>query len=436
MASFLIVGAIAVSVVLGYTTKFNVGFFAILFGYILGSFIVDMRPRDIIGAWPTSTMFSIMAVTLFYNFALVNGTLEKLSGHLLYVFRNYPSLLPFVLFFVATFISAIGAGNFAVVAFMAPITLMLCDEIKLNPVIGAIAINTGSLAGGNFMTSNLGIIFRGLMDDAVKNTDIANHDSFFNSALIFIVSIVFSLIFISIFRLISKGSRTAGANMTFTKPEPFTDKQRANLYLIFTMLVFVLFFPVMHLFFPGIKFITYMNARVDVSLVAMVFAVIALMLKLAPEKDVVSRVPWSTIIMVCGVGILIQVAIKAGTINMLASWMGGSIPVFVVPVVLGLIAGCMSFFSSTIGVVCPALFPLIPALAAATGISPLALFTCTVIGSQSTAISPFSSSGSLIVASSPDETKRNKLFNDLIFKVAPVSILTAAAINLVLAQIL
>ena len=104
--------------------------------------------------------------------------------------------------------------------------------------------------------------------------------------------------------------------------------------------------------------------------------------------------------------------------------------------VFGLVAGFMSFFSSTIGVVCPALYPLIPAISAATGINPMTLFVCTVIGSQSTAISPFSSSGSLIVSSSPDEVKRNKLFNDLIFKVAPTSVLTAAAVNLVVSMIL
>lgn len=53
--------------------------------------------------------------------------------------------------------------------------------------------------------------------------------------------------------------------------------------------------------------------------------------------------------MICGVGMLISVAIKAGTIKILAGWVGANIPVYLVAIVLSVIAGIMSFFSSTLG---------------------------------------------------------------------------------------
>ena len=60
---------------------------------------------------------------------------------------------------------------------------------------------------------------------------------------------------------------------------------------------------------------------------------------------------------------LIAVAVKAGTIDALSAWIGSNVPVALVPIAFSLVAAFMSFFSSTTGVVAPALFPLIPALA-------------------------------------------------------------------------
>ncbi|CAQ91122.1 hypothetical protein [Escherichia fergusonii] len=134
-------------------------------------------------------------------------------------------------------------------------------------------------------------------------------------------------------------------------------------------------------------------------------------------------VPWGTLIMICGVGMLIQVAIKAGTIDMLASWVGTSLPTAIVPFALAIIGGMMSFFSSTLGVVCPALFPIMPSIAESTGIDAIILFTATVIGAQATAISPFSSGGSLLLGSCSNEEERNEMFPTLLFKAVPVCVI-------------
>lgn len=96
----------------------------------------------------------------------------------------------------------------------------------------------------------------------------------------------------------------------------------------------------------------------------------------------------------------------------------------------------MSFFSSTLGVVCPALYPLVPTLAEATGLNPLVLFACIVIGAQSSAISPFSSGGSLVLGSCSTEEERNEMFPKLLFVAVPASVMSATAFNLVLSFIL
>ena len=74
--------------------------------------------------------------------------------------------------------------------------------------------------------------------------------------------------------------------------------------------------------------------------------------------------------------------------------------------------------------------------AASTGLSAPVLFACTVLGAQSSAISPFSSGGSLILGSTPKEEDRNTLFNRLLMVAVPISVLCCAAYNFIVTMVL
>ncbi|MDO4990684.1 MAG: SLC13 family permease [Eubacteriales bacterium] len=437
MLGILIVAAIVLAVFLGYKTKINTGFFCIVFAYLIGCFAVGLKTKDVIGMWPTSTMFVIISVSLFYNFAALNGTLEKLSGSLLYACRNFPGMLPFALFFVAVILSVMGAAYFTVLAFLAPITMAICEESKMDKLTGAVAINCGALAGGNFPTAALGVIFRGLMDTAYEGAGLpALADTFGPEMKVFGLAIVFSLILIAIFRFGFKSNREIGKGVTFKKPEAYDPKQKTTLRLMLIMMAVVLIFPLLKLLLPNVGFIKTVAGKIDVGLVAFIFTVIALLLKLAPQKDIIAKVPWNTILMIAGAGMLIGVAVKAGTIEAVSHWIGNNVPTFLVPIAFSFIGAFMSFFSSTTGVVCPALFPLIPGIAAATGLNPITLFACTILGAQSSAISPFSSGGSLILGSYGNDEERNKLFNRLLFVAVPISVGCAALYNFIVAMVL
>ncbi len=437
MLSVIIIASIALAVVLGYKTKINTGFFCIAFAYLIGCFGMGLKTKELIASWPTSTMFVIIAVSLFYNFAAANGTLEKLSSSLLYACRAFPGLLPFALFFVAVILSVMGAAYFTVLAFLAPITLAICEESKMDKLTGAVAINCGALAGGNFPTGALGVVFRGLMDTAYEaEPSLTAPDTFSEEMKVFALAIVFSLILITIFRFAIKANREIGKGVTFKKPDAFDPKQRTTLNLMLIMMLLVLIFPLLKMFLPNVAIISSISGKIDVGLVAMVFTVIALLLKLAPQKEVIAKVPWNTILMIAGAGMLIAVAVKAGTIDALSAWIGSNVPKALIPIAFSLVGAFMSFFSSTTGVVCPALFPLIPALAVSTGLNPAVLFACTILGAQSSAISPFSSGGSLILGSCGKEEERDTLFNRLLFVAVPISVVCCAVYNLIVAMIL
>jgi di/tricarboxylate transporter len=301
----------------------------------------------------------------------------------------------------------------------------------MNKMLGSIAVTYGASAGSHFMTSSSGAVFREL----IERTKYAD-ESFAYATTIFIATLILPTVVIGVWTFIS--SRTAGAIQAYhiDKPEKFNAIQKRTLTLILALVFTVLIFPMLNIIFPGSTAINYLNSKIDIGLMAIVFAVIAMFMKLGDQKKVIAKVPWNTLIMICGVGMLIQVAIEAGTIDMLAGWVGSSIPKEIVPLMLTLIAGIMAFFSSTLGVVTPALFPTVAAIVAATGLNPMLLFTVIVVGAQAAVISPFSSGGSLILGSCESEEERAELFPKLMFRAVPMCLMFALAGSLVLTLIL
>ncbi|MEQ4617476.1 MAG: SLC13 family permease [Corticimicrobacter sp.] len=429
MMSLLVISAIVLAIALGYRTNINIGLFSIAFAYIIGCFVMGMKPGEVIALWPLKIFFVIFAVCLFYGFAIVNGTLERLSEHLLYSCRRFPHLLPYAIFLTATLIAALGAGYYTVLAFMAPLTLLLCEKTKMNLIIGGMSANYGALAGANFVSSQSGVIFRSLMG----NAGVPEETAMLNSLGIFVSTMIIPLVVITIFVFFTGHRRAiASANFSIQKPEQLTREQKTTLLLTVAMMVLVLLPPVALLIAPDNATLRFVNSRVDIGLIASVFSVIALLLKLGNERKVMATVPWNTLLMICGVGMLISIAIKAGTIDLLASWIGTTIPTWLVPVAIGVIAATMSLFASTLGVVTPALFPIVPPIASSLSIDPMILFIAIVVGSQATSVSPFASGGSLLLGACPTDKGRAEMFPRLLFQAAPIGLAAAVIFNFIL----
>ena len=424
--TLLIVLALALSIGLGYVTKINIGFFTIVSAYLIGCFGMGLKPSELIELWPVKIFFIIFAVTLFYNFALANGALEKLASHLLHKCRKFPQLLPLAIFFASTIIAALGAGFYTVLAFMAPITLLLCRKTNMSMIIGGMAVNYGALAGANFMTSQSGIIFRSLMENAGINAQ----TGFTYATGIFITTLIIPIVVLGLYTLWNRKSNSI--QIEDIKPEAFDSKQKKSLFLIVLMMAIVLIFPILNLLVPDNSTIHFLNSKIDIAFIAIIFSLISLLMKLADEKKVITLVPWGTLIMICGVGMLIALGVKLGIITTLSEWLAHNVPIWMIPILLCLISAVMSIFSSTLGVVTPTLFPIVPAIALASGINPLILFICIVVGAQSSSISPFSSGGSLIMGSAPSDMDKNELFNQLLFKAIPIGVVAAIVAVLIL----
>lgn len=418
MNSLLIGISLIIILWLGQKKDLNVGILAIPFAYIIGTFFLHMKPEAVISGWPIEIFFVILGITLFFGFVSSNGTLNILANNILYHFRKVPLILPVGIFFISALLAALGAGYFAVMVLMGPIALLVCKKSDISPLIGALAADTGGQVGSNFMVGLNGAIYRKLISGE-------NHSSIFafkSSVSIFLVYLIMTLLEILVLMFFSNYKRKKDAKagkvtknkLEFKKPEKFNHQQKINLILIALFIVILLVPPIAHLIFPNISWIDFVDQSIDVGLVSVIFAVIAFLINLGKKESVMSKIPWNTLLMISGMGMLVEVAIKAGTINLLTNWIK-QVPVILIPVVICLVAALFNIFGgSFVGVVAPALFPLVATLANATTLSPMMLYTAVCLGGLATGISPFSAGGAMILGFTPKK-ERNDMYKKEFF---------------------
>ena len=303
MESVLVILAIVLAIGLGEIFNINTGLIAGAFAYIIGCFVLGMSVDDLLGAWPTDLFMVIFSISLFFNFAVVNGTLEKVANVLLYRFRKLEKFLPLVLYFVTALVSGLGAAFFTSVAVMGAIGMVLCRNSNMNRLYAAMAVSLGALSGANFMVSAHGVLFNSLLSQVDSVADQAGAIT----TNIFAVSFIYPIIVIGILCFIDmRNNRGKDSELHIEKPEPFTGKQKLNLALIFIMMLIVLGAPILSNVFSDVTWFVEACDRVDVTLVALVMAIVGYLCKLVDDpKPVFQRVPWDTIWLVGGVGMLV-----------------------------------------------------------------------------------------------------------------------------------
>lgn len=406
----IIIGAIVLSVALGYTKKINIGYLAIGFAYLIGAFLLNIPPGKIIGMWPTNFFFLLLSICLFYGFAIANGTLDAISLRFVYASRKKPYLVPFALFLVCFIIAAIGPGAPAVFVFMPAFIMSVAKETRMKPLLGTIIIATGANAGAWSSIAVNGIITKQLIELAGYGSQAAAH---YSNVVWLDVACSHLALFVAAY-FVTRGYKIGA--MAMKRPSPLTREQKINLCLIAAALACVIVPAVLHAVIPANAMIAKVAGKADITLISIIGTVLALLFKIGDEKKAMSYVPWTTIILICGVGVLIAIAVQAGTVKLLGASIGSNVSGSVLPFAMGIVAFAMCYFSSLLGVVLPTLYPLVPALVAnIPGAHPAILFSIIAIGAAASGCSPFSTAGALSITGLREELDRHKLFTELLY---------------------
>lgn len=408
MTSILIILSIFVAIAIGYKFKINVGIIGMAFAYIFGCFVLGLKTKEVIELWPTGLFYFILMVSFFYGIAMTNGTLMLIAENSIYAFRNKPWFIPILLWLISFGVSGLGPGPVTVFAFMAPLVMATADKIKMSKIIGTIIVVGAGVAGGYTPISLCYATVKNCLITAGYEGEILTaylNKVAFNNILAQVI--IFAIVYV----LFKGWSVEIPHNVQ--KPSPFNQKQIITLALIFIGLGVMVVFPLLSNLMPDVALISALKKSMEPSLVSAILLTVALILKLGDEKKALNFVPFSTIILVCGVGMLVAVATKAGAVDIFSTWIGDNLSATAAKLVVALVAGCMSFFSSTLGVVGPTLIPMIPNISGATGVSVTALVSAIMIGGHFAGVSPFSTGGAMTLAGEKDEENKNKLFLQL-----------------------
>lgn len=148
------------------------------------------------------------------------------------------------------------------------------------------------------------------------------------------------------------------------------------------------------------------------------------------EKKAVQMVPWNVIIMVLGVGILMNVISLSGGIDIMVAALEHVMSKRTAAMIMGITSGFMSFFSSGLGVVFPTLIPTASGLASTLGADAIELVSVIVIGGTIVGFTPISTTGALIMAGVSQQENAEERFpqNRMFVELFAVSFLALAVV--------
>jgi di/tricarboxylate transporter len=118
--------------------------------------------------------------------------------------------------------------------------------------------------------------------------------------------------------------------------------------------------------------------------------------------------------MICGVSTLISVLADTGGIDMIVDGLVAISTPTSVTGIIAFVAGIISAYASTVGVVLPMFLPTVPGLAERLGADALAIASSINVGGHLVDVSPLSTIGALCVAAAAPTENRRVLFNKVL----------------------
>jgi Na+/H+ antiporter NhaD/arsenite permease-like protein len=403
--AWISLAALVVVMVVSCTTSVNAGLVAMALAWVLAMFVAPavgqrVEMKELIGGFPTDLCLTLVGVTLLFSQAQVNGTLPRVARFAVRGCRGNLGLIPLMFFFLSAVLSSIGAGNIAGAALVAPLAMTLAHRAGIPAFLMAVVVAHGALAGAVSPVAPTGIIANNLMREDLGLSGTAIPLYLYNLAGNAAVGICGYFLF--------GGWRLFGATFVEEEARVSGDSQGqagdgwtwAN-FLTLTII--------------GALIIGVIGFKMHIGMGALAGAVVLTLVGAADERKALQLIPWGVILMVCGVTVLTSLLEKTGGLDRFAQLVSQVSTPRTAPGVIALMSGVLSVYSSTSGVVLPAILPAVPKLIAQLGGGdPFAIATSVVLTGHLVDSSPLSTIGALCIASSPLVEGRQRLFNQML----------------------
>jgi Na+/H+ antiporter NhaD/arsenite permease-like protein len=399
--AWISLAALILVIVLSCTTTVNPGIVSLALAWLTGIYLAPLWGQrfttgELLAGFPTELFLTLVGVTLLFTMARGNGTLDQVARVALAVCRGNTGLIPIVFFGLSLGIASIGAGNIAAAALIAPLAMAVADRAKIPPFLMTLVVGHGCVAGALSPIAPTGIIANGLMA-RMGMSGFERQNYLYNLLANALAAGAAYLVFggLRLWRHVTHDKRP-GQGMS----GPATAVAVKHWITLGAIAVLV----------TGV-----IGFHVHVGLGACAAAALLTLAKVTDERLAMQSIPWSVIVMVCGVTVLTSLLEKTGGIDLFTTILARFATHRSVTGLIALVTGLMSVYSSTSGVVLPALLPSVPGLVAKLGGgNPLAIASSILIGGHLVDVSPLSTIGALCIASAPASADRRLLFNQVL----------------------
>ena len=354
----------------------------------------NISVKDILAGFSSSLFIQMVGIT--YLFAIINGngTLELLANKIVRLVGKKKHLVPFVMYALGFIICAVGPGAIPSLAIIPVIAIPVAVSAGVNPIMTAIIGDLGVMSGRMSPLTPESAVVRELMEEQGLNG---------NTLPIMAAITITALVTAVVVYIYYRGWQIAPSvkDSVQEKLPAFNLQQWLSLAGLIMLAVGALFFSW------------------NVGLTGFLIGSILLILGCGNEKKAIAAVPWNVILMVLGVGILMNIISISGGIDIMVSALEAIMGKRTATMIMAIASGLMSFFSSGLGVVFPTLIPTASGLSAGLGVSAIELVAVIVVGGTVAGFTPVSTTGALIMAgvsqqeNAEERFPQNRMFVEL-----------------------
>lgn len=376
------------AIVLGFSKKMNVGLIAMGLSMILGR-IGGVPDKTIIAGFSSSIFVAIMGITFWFAVINQTGVVDLICKKGVALAGRQQWLIPFFLMVLGFIVSYVGPG--AVPATIVCIlSIPLAFEVGVNPLLYATPAFAGLCAGRISPFTPEGV-WTGELGLEQGYTGLTSY--------ITVCGIIAALAVTLACFIFYKGWKRTDVQLKMAELPKFNKQQWMCIASIVLMIVLVVFL------------------NVSTALACLFLGVALLLLGVGTEKEALRTMPWGTMLLVGGVGLLMVVVDAMGGIQLLSDLLASIMSPRTAAGIMGTTAGMMSWFSSSFGVVMPTLMPTVPGILEnlGTNMSGAPILAAITFGASIAGVSPFSSGGSMCLSAMSvdkrfDESQTNKYF--------------------------
>jgi len=389
---------LCIAIIVSGVSRLNVGILAMSLAWIIGYYLAGMKISAIVAGFPLSLATMLFGVTFLFSQAEQNGTLGNLAARAIGLARGHRGILPLLFFILPLILATIGPGNIAAVALIAPLAMAIAGRTGISAFLMTLMVANGANAGAFSPFAPTGIIANGLI--VRQGLTMEPWTQVYLPSLLAqsFVAVLGYLIFggLRLWR-VDQSSQSCGCTALVERPARLTAAQWTTVGAIAALIAGVGVF------------------KADLGFLAITLAVALMILGVADQEAALKAVPWDTIIMVCGVSVLVAIVEQTGGLDLFTTLLARVSTAQNVPGIIAFVAGTVSAYSSSSGVVMPTFIPMVPSLIAKLGGGdPVAIISAINVGSHVVDVSPLSTLGAMCIANAAAHEDRNRRFQRLL----------------------